>query len=179
MRVTAREYLGFDEQFRKEAAPPMPAGGISRPAPSGAGPAAPMETQQLGEEPRGEFAPEPTGEAGANGGEGNDLSQITQVLLREHFDDEKINDASTKIQKLIPLVGPEHAEKFVKVYSDWVKAALSLKANLMALAVLATPQMMMQDRVKQMMEQLKGQPMGGGMAGGGGPPSPLKVGPIT
>ena len=170
MRITAREVL------EKQAAP-MPGGGRpmggqpGRPAPMGMEPAAPEDPAGTpGADPNA--PPDPNGAAQADGGS-EDLQQLTQSLLNDYFDDQKINDASTRIQKLIPIIGPEHAEKYVKVYSDWIKASMTMKANLLAMVVMATPQQMMQNQMNQMMKQLQ-------MGGQGGAPGqqPLKV-PVT
>lgn len=165
MKITARDMM------RKHAAPPM-----------GGPPAGP----EMGGQPMQHSAPvgdpagsPPGGEPGMGmeeeqqpGQGGGELMQITQSLLRDYFDDGKISDASNKIQQMIPLIGPEHAEKFVKVYSDWVKSMMVLKANLMSIAVMTTPQDVMQSQVNNLMKQLQeGQ--------GNGGPQPLKSGPIT
>ena len=174
MRVTAAEVM------QKKAAPPVP-GANPRPAPTGrprpAGPMAPPapEDPQAGAptDPAAAAAV-PGAEDAAGASQSNDLQRLTQSLLNDYFDDQKINDASTKIQQLIPIVGPEHAEKFVKVYSDWVKAAMTMKANLLAMVVMATPQQMMQNQVQQMMKQLQM-----GAQPGGQQPLKVPVGPLT
>lgn len=169
MRITAAEVM------QKQAAPPMaPGAGAPRPRPRpSATPMAPSAEPQAdpaAAAPGAEAVPGAEDAAGAS--QSNELQSITQSLLNDYFDDQKINDASTKIQQLIPIVGPEHAEKFVKVYSDWVKAAMTMKANLLAMVVMATPQQMMQNQVQQMMKQLQ--------QGAQGAPGqqPLKV-PVT
>jgi hypothetical protein len=170
MRVTAAEVM------RREALPGQPpAGARPRPTNTPMAPAAPAEDPMMGgEDPNAAgMAPGPEDAAGA--AQSNDMQQLTQSLLTDYFDDQKIADVSERIQKLIPLVGPEHAEKFTKVFSDWVKGAYVLKANLMSLAVMATPQEVMQNQVTQMMKQLTQQ------AGGQQGQQPLKVpvGPTT
>ena len=164
MRITATEVL------RKNAL--QPGAPAARPRStntpmSPAGPEDPMGGMP-GEDPNAAgMAPGPEDAAGASSS--NNMQQLTQSLLTDYFDDQKIADVSERIQKLIPLVGPEHAEKFTKVFSDWVKGAYVLKANLMSLAVMATPQEVMQNQVTQMMKQLTQQ------AGGQQGAQPMKV----
>jgi hypothetical protein len=168
MRITAAEVM------EKRAYPGQPgAGQPAQPRPRPAGPMAPQAPEQEaqpGADPNAQVSPEdPTQQQQGAGGQ--ELQAITQELLNDYFDDEKIAHASDLIQRAIPIVGPEHAEKFVKVYSDWIKAAMTMKANLLAMVVMATPQQVMQNQVQQMMQQLQqgAQPQGA---------QPLKV-PIT
>ena len=119
-----------------------------------------------------ENAAQPGGQPGQPQGN-EDLQAVTQSLLNDYFDDQKIADVSERVQQLIPLVGPEHAEKFVKVFSDWIKSAQVLKANLMAMVVMATPAKMMENQMSTMMNQLMTQ-TNKQNAG----PQPLKV-PVT
>lgn len=166
MRVTAAEVM------RKDALQPG-AAPAARPRPTNT----PMSPAGAPEDPMGGMPGEDPNAAGltpgpedaAGAASSNDMQQLTQSLLTDYFDDQKIADVSERIQKLIPLVGPEHAEKFTKVFSDWVKGAYVLKANLMSLAVMATPQEVMQNQVNQMMKQLTQQ------AGGQQGAQPLKV----
>lgn len=180
MRVTAAELL------QKKAAPPThPAAGRPQPRPQakpqGQPPMAPPtgDPAQPGADPAAAGGAPGAGMPGEDatqspmGDNGAELQQITQALLGDMFNDEKIAHASDLIQKAIPIVGPQHAEKFVKVYSDWVKAHMVMKANLLAMVVMATPQQMMQSQVQQMMQQLQ---QGMGQQGQG--PQPLKV-PLT
>jgi hypothetical protein len=164
MRITAQEVM------EKRALMPG-AGQQSRPLGPAQAPQA-LEPQPGAGDPAaagGQPAADPAQKA--QGGN-QDLQGITQKLLNDYFDDQKIADVSHQVQQLIPLVGPEHAEKFVKVFSDWIKAAQVLKANLMAMVVMATPAKMMENQMSQMMNQLmKGQP---GQQG----PQPLTA-PIT
>lgn len=170
MKITAKDVL------RKQAAPPM--GGVptqrptGRPELSSPAPGGPTDPSQMGEAPGAGGDPSQMGaQPEQQNPQQGELAQITQSLLRDYFDDAKISDASDKIQKMIPLVGPEHAEKFVKVYTDWVKAAMTMKANLMAMVVMATPQQLMQNQVQTLMQQLQsGQQQG---------PQALKSGPLT
>lgn len=167
MRINARDVM------QRQAAPPMPGAPQGHaPAPAPAGPGDPMQDPTGGAPGTDPMGGQPGQEQQGQGQQ--QLSQITQALLRDYFDDAKINDASSKIQQLIPLVGPEHAEKFVKVYTDWVKSAMTMKANLMAMVVMATPQQMMQNQVQTLVNQLMQQ--GGGTPGG---PQPIKSGPLT
>jgi hypothetical protein len=168
MRITAAEILE-KRALQPGAAPsgqprPRPAGPMAPQAPEpNAQPGAPDPNAQP---PGGEDPTQPP-----PGQNGQELQQITQTLLGDMFNDEKIAQASELIQKAIPIMGPEHAEKFVKVYSEWVKSHMVMKANLLAMVVMATPQQMMQNQVQEMMKQLQqgGQPQG---------PQPLKV-PLT
>jgi hypothetical protein len=170
MRITAAEVM------EKRAYPGQPGGGQpAQPRPRPAGPMAPQapepDPQSGAGDPAVQAAPEDPTQQSAMGEGGAELQKITQALLGDMFNDDKIAQASDLIQKAIPIVGPEHAEKFVKVYSDWVKAHMVMKANLLAMVVMATPQQMMQNQVQQMMQQLQ---QGAAPQG----PQPLKV-PIT
>lgn len=170
MKITAREIMERSAAPMPGQRPAQPQG---RPAPMGMEPAAPEEPGMPGEDPTG-GATDPNAAAQADAGAG-DLQALSQQLLNEYFDDRKINEVSDQLQKLIPLIGPEHAEKFVKVQTDWIKSTMILKANIISLVVLATPQKMMQNQMDQMMKNLQQQ--AGGMGGGMGQ-QPLKV-PVT
>jgi hypothetical protein len=154
MRITAAEVI------EKKALMPG-AGGQPAQRPKPAGPMAPQAPEPQQGAPAGGA---PQGDPAAQGGQPQDPSQgnqdlqaITQNLLNDYFDDRRIAEVSEQVQQLIPLVGPEHAEKFVKVFSDWIKAAQVLKANLMAMVVMATPAKMMENQMSTMMNQLMNQ----------------------
>ena len=181
MRITAAEVM------RRTALQPggtRPGGGAapgrrSAPvkAPSSATPMSPPSPDPAqgaapGGAPGGAEDPTQQGQPGQPQGN-EDLQAVTQSLLNDYFDDQKIADVSERVKQLIPLVGPEHAEKFVKVFSDWIKSAQVLKANLMAMVVMATPAKMMENQMSTMMNQLMQQTNQQQQG-----PQPLKV-PVT
>lgn len=84
------------------------------------------------------------------------VQSLTNSLLKDYFDDEKISDASEKMQKLIPLIGPDNAEKFIKIYTDWIKSTMAMKAHILSLVVLTTPQAVLQQRMQGLIESLQG-----------------------
>ena len=117
MRITAAEVMRKTALQPGGAAPgrrsapvkaPSSATPMSPPSPDPAQGAAP------GGAPGGAEDPTQQGQPGQPQGN-EDLQAVTQSLLNDYFDDQKIADVSERVQQLIPLVGPEHAEKFVKV----------------------------------------------------------------
>lgn len=82
------------------------------------------------------------------------IQTITQSLLNNYFSDEKIGATSEDLQKLIPFIGVDNVEKFIKMYTEWIKATMALKAHVLSLSVLATPQAVLEDRMKNLLEMI-------------------------
>jgi len=73
------------------------------------------------------------------------VRDLSNELINTYFNDEKITEISHKLQLIIQgiLFGEkdEHtfSDKMTELFSDWLNATTSIKANLLAIDILSTP----------------------------------------
>jgi len=73
------------------------------------------------------------------------VRDLSKELIDTYFNDDKITEVSNKLQLIIQGVffgeRDKHtfSDKMMKLFSDWLNATTSIKANLLALDILSTP----------------------------------------
>lgn len=123
------------------------------------GPDAPMDEEEPlpeeeGMEPGG-------GEEDLLPGEGNPDIESQIESLQQDLSDDKLQVLSEKVTSLAMLVG-DGADKLIDAYSDYMEAAMSLKAQLNAAKMVSLParmqQQKMQEALQPLLDQVQQQP---------------------
>jgi hypothetical protein len=111
------------------------------------------------ERPSSELQPPPTEDAPKKPtqekpeSEPTDLKSIIQTL-DQHFTDEAIQDISNSMLALMKVIPPESSEKLSKVFTKFMEAAMSLKANIAALQVMTMPAQQQAELFQKNLQQL-------------------------